>query len=243
MEKKRSISLVIGGYFLSGVLIVLMSMVVDNTRMGHALWRVPYFSGAANYSFGAGWRYNPEDVARFEALSTQDARAAYRFEEAEDEALVPYNYQPIGFMYVNVLTRHLFFWQGDVQAAETLLIVLHIFLTFLFMHRLRRRSSKILFFLLYGLNPLMLYFATMPWYRYWPALASAPVALYLLDRRLKVGWVGGLTIAVFFGVDVCRAPYGVVYLHLLRCAGCAKGIEGVGAGLHRGISDQRDRCF
>lgn len=229
-----------GPYVLGALLILGMAALLDNEGYGKPRWTVPYFSGAANYTPGQGWRINPADIETFAALPDHGAREAYRFKRAAPEALVAYNFQTIGYMYVAWVARALFFWQGDLRAVESLQLVVHLLLTFLVMGRLKRRSSKVLFFVLYGLNPLMLYMATTPYYRYWPAVASAPVAFYLLDAKRRVGWAAGLGIAVLLGLMYAVRPtvllIGVFFCALVALRGSkVLGVACLGVYLFSGL--------
>ncbi len=177
-------------------LVLLASIPFDNTTRRSAPGILPFFSGAAHYEFGQGWRYCEEDFVRFLALPSREARDHYRFEPDPDCDLRHYDLAAKGYLWVAIAARNVFFWMGDLKAVETVQVIGHIVLTLFVLAQLRRRLSKWLFLLLYGLNPLLLWFASYPVYYFWQAVPGGMVAAYLLRRDMRLGWwtlaVGGL---------------------------------------------------
>jgi len=188
-----------------GIAVVLFaaSIPFDNPTERSAPGMVPYFSGSANFELGRGWVYTEEDIARFVELPSREARENYRFQPSDD--VKPYDFAAQGYVYVSLAARNLFFWMGDVKAVETLQVLVHIAIVLFVMSRLRRRLSKLLFLVIYGLNPLMYWVATLPIYYFWQAVPGAIVAAYLLDRRMQVGWYV-LAVAVLLGFIYAVRP-------------------------------------
>jgi hypothetical protein len=172
-------------YACLGGLILVASVVFDNPKTQGIYLVVPYLSGAANWEPGRGWMYAEADTVRMTALSPE-AREDVRLEPSED--LVPYAAQAPGYVYIALAARTVFFWMGDLAAVEWLQVLVHVAITLAFVALLQTRLQKALFFLLYGVNPLILYVATFPYYYFWQVIPSALLLAYLLDRRFRYGW-------------------------------------------------------
>jgi len=167
---------------------IATALVVDNPKNQGGRWTVPYFSGAANYRIGHGWRYNPADVERFNDLPSLAAQQAHRFEPSPESELVEFTYSPPGYLYVAVVARYLFFWQSDLQSVESLQLLTHIGITFWILGRFRNAAGRIVFFLLYGMNPVVLYCTMTPYYYFWAVIPTAMLCGYLLDKELRFGF-------------------------------------------------------
>jgi hypothetical protein len=148
---------------------------------------VPYLSGAANHELGRGWRIDVNALDGVDELTLEEQRAK-RWPKVDET--VPFRVMAKGYLYVALIARTLFFWQGDLQAVESLQISIHILLTLSIISLLTSRRHQLLFFVGYGLNPLLLFFAMFPFYYYWQALPSAFLIPYLLNRDFRYGaWV------------------------------------------------------
>jgi hypothetical protein len=145
---------------------------------------VPYFSGAANYEFGEDWRIDVHAVDGILDLPFEEQRAI-RWPRVEET--VPFTVQAKGYLYVSLIARNLFFWQGDMQAVESFQLLTHVLLTIFVVAMLSNRRHQLLFFVGYGLNPLVLFFVTYPFYYYWQAVPSALLIPYLLNRNFAYG--------------------------------------------------------
>lgn len=179
----------------SGALVVAMalaSLVFDNPAIQQPELTSPYFSGAANLVWGRGWHYSRADAEAFHRITSREQRDAYRFRTVDE--VEPYHYQEPGYVYVCWLARNVFFWQGDLRAVESLQVLVHILITLFILTRLRRRMRQALFFALYGLNPLLLYFATFPLYYFWQVVPTALLLPYLLDRDFRYGRLAPLVV-------------------------------------------------
>lgn len=169
----------------AAVVIVAACVVLDNEKTQDIYLVVPFLSGAANWELGRGWMYAEADTLHMMEL-TPAAREGVRLEPSAE--LVPYAAQAPGYVYIALVARNLFFWMGDLAAAEWLQVLGHVVITLAFLVFLRTRLQKGLFFVLYGLNPLVIYVATFPYYYFWQVVPSALLLAYLLDRRFRYGW-------------------------------------------------------
>ena len=175
-------------YALLAALIILASVCFDYKKMQNEYFTVPFFSGAANFEWGRGEVYNEADITRFYELSTREAREAHRVQRSENpEDLKPLPFARRGYLYVSLVARTLFFWMGDLKAVESLQVLVHILITLFVISLLPNRLSRVLFLLLYGVNPIILRYVTFPYYYYWQTIPTALVLPYLLDRNFRFG--------------------------------------------------------
>ena len=191
-------------YSVLAVIIATAATTLGFERPLNPVWSVPFFSGAANWRFGQGWMHNEDDIQKFASLPTAEAREEYRFSASPSNKLKPYTLQTMGFVYISLIARNMFFWMGDIKAVEWLQICVHVTITLLIISRLKRTSDKGLFLVLYGLNPATIYFVTTAHYYYWQTVPTAVVALYLLDKNLKLGYF------------VFAIAFGLAFLYLVR---------------------------
>ena len=140
-------------------LMLAACLVVNNPQQQAPVWTVPYLSGAANLRPGAGWMYDESAIDRFKAMSVRERRDT-RFERLPVSALTENHYNTPFFVFVVFVARWLFFWMGDLAAVEALQVVIHVLATLAVMKLLGRPRLQVLFLLLYGLNPLVLWYVT-----------------------------------------------------------------------------------
>lgn len=174
------------------LVMALASVAFDNPNTQQLSLTSTFFSGAANLEWGRRWLYDRDDAERFNEITDRAQRDAYRFQRSDD--LEPVRYQEVGYVYVAWVARKLFFWQGDLKAAESFQVLTHIVITLCLLAFLKRPLSRALFFVLYGVNPLILYFATFPLYYYWQTLPTALLLPYLLDRSFRYGRLAPLVV-------------------------------------------------
>jgi hypothetical protein len=203
-------------YVFLALIIAFASELFDLEEMQSAYFTVPFLSGAANFEWGRGWVYNEADITRFYQLETREAKEAHRIPRTEDpEDLKPYHFQKRGFLYVSLAARNLFFWKGDLKAIDSLQVLVHIVITLFFVSLLPRRLSKVLFLLLYGVNPLILRYATFPYHYFWQVIPTALMLPYLLDRKFRFGFFALLVPAVLAFIHTVRPTMVFVSVLLL----------------------------
>jgi len=187
-------------YVAAAAGILLACRVFDDVRIQPPEFTIPYLSGAANYRWDGVWRVDPHDIFRYREISPDQPKSVPSAEQAEhrfsaSDQAVPFASLDRGYLYVAIVARTLFFWRGDLAALESLQIAVHVLLTLWVCWRLPRRRQKVLFYVLFGLNPLIVRFATLPIYYYWQAIPSCLLVVYLLDRRHRFGaWVFGVAV-------------------------------------------------
>ena len=145
-------------------------------------WTFPYFSGAANFDRLFEWRISPSDYQ----LAQQLAPADYiRYRHLATADTIPYGLNSYGYVLVAMFARALFQGVGDVQSVIALQLAVHALISALFLVWFFADSrSRVAFVVLYVANPLVIYFATYPFYYFWLCLPSACCAALLL----RPGW-------------------------------------------------------
>lgn len=173
-----------GKYFYGIALLVVLASAYTfrSTSEMSPVFTVPFFSGAANFQPGAGWRYAVEEVFRYDALSPE-ARGHYRFRKFPGAALVPYSHNNPGLLYNILVAKSLFFWLGDVNALKCYQVLVHLLVCGVALALLRKPWHRGLFLLAYAANPLVIYFVTFPFYYFWQVLPSLAIVVLLGYRK------------------------------------------------------------
>jgi hypothetical protein len=83
---------------------------------------------------------------------------------------------------VIAVAKQLFPWLSDVRALVAFQILLHVLLCLLILALLTGPLRKLLFFMLYAINPLVIYFVTFPFYYFYQAVPSFALIFLLLAR-------------------------------------------------------------
>ena len=172
-------------WILIVVLIVACAQLSRHYRVGGSIrwigatWTVPYLSGAVNVNLSGKWLISASEVEKF--LTLKD-KWDYRFSSEED--LVEYKYNNIGLVYIIYLAKKIFFLSSDLDALINFQIFSHICIVLILGRLFSSNGQKILFLCLYGINPVVLYFVTMPFYYFWQVIPSVLV-LFLLNGGIK----------------------------------------------------------
>lgn len=167
-------------YLGMAMLIVGTALALDNPRAMSAVWYGPYLSAAENASWGGQFLVNLEEVKAFREM-TEKQRLQYRFHRTD--ALRPYIANPLGFAYVITAAKTAFPWLPDVRALEAFQVLIHALLSVLIISLLSGPRMKVLFLVLYALNPLVIYFVTFPYYYFYQAIPSFALLFLFLGRR------------------------------------------------------------
>jgi hypothetical protein len=192
-------------------LILASASLFDNERQMRPHFTAPYLSGAANFEIGKPWVWSPSEGAEFGEMSIQE-RERHRFERRDD--LVRPTRLEVGYMYIVLVARSVFFWMGDIQAVEALQLVVHILITLAGMALLRSWLARLLLLLLYGLNPVVLHIVTYPFYYFWQTIPAALIFFYLIRKDLRLGW-GLLPVGFLLGLSFITRPTVVLTIGLL----------------------------
>ena len=184
----ESLSRLLRSHPLVVVLLVAVLAGVMSVRLFHnggmmgLDWSFPYFSGAANFKRLFDWQISPSDYQFAQQLPLSEY-LHYRHQASADT--VPYAINSYGYVLIAVLARSLFQGVGDAQAVIALQLAVHALISALFLIFFFTNTwSRLAFVALYVANPLVIYFATYPFYYFWLCIPSACCAALLL----RPGW-------------------------------------------------------
>jgi len=192
---KYYIAILISAIILGVVFLIVLLPVY---RMS-AVWSVPYFSGAANTSWGGEWLFAPEEVPNFKAVEGFDIYF-YEFQSYPTAELATYSYNITAYLYLVKIAHLLFPFLGQVGSVVLLQLLVHIGIVAMVMSRIPGAPYKMLFVLLYAINPVILYITLMPFYYFWSVLGSLGALLILISPksdRIKIITYTGLIIIGF----------------------------------------------
>ncbi len=211
MNNKKKIII----YLLSTVFLLFVLNFFEKNQQQSADCTSAYLSGAANWSIGEGWKVNLPEMEYFKSLNQED-RINYRF-TATDET-ESYAYNAIGLMYMDAVSRTIFFWQGDLQSLISLQQLIHILLSFSILFLLGSSRQKILFYFLYAVNPLIVYLVDFPYYYFWQVIPTAVLLIYIL-RDKKIGNMTFLIAIIFSIIFIIRPSTLFISLFVLGYIG------------------------
>lgn len=168
-------------YPLLAISIYIALLLMDFDQTMTAYWVGPYLSASANFDWTSFNLYvNWDEIKHFGTLS-QSEMFQYTFSKNND--LVLYDYLAKGLVLLIILAKGIFFWQSDLHALQSLQYMVHITISLLFLYLLKKKHEKVLFFVLYAMNPIVLYFANYPYYYFWQVIPSAIFAYWYLNDK------------------------------------------------------------
>lgn len=169
-------------YILAFVLLLVSAQFMKRNQAQAPSWTAPYFSGATNLLDSGSWNINNDEIIKFSKL-TREQQFTYKFKELSD---TKYLYNAPGLLYVIIVAKKIFFKSSDYNSLIYFQQFIHIILTLSILYLIRTKRSKILFFILYGVNPLILYFVNFPFYYFWQAIPSGILLGYfILNRKIS----------------------------------------------------------
>lgn len=185
-------------YSCVAFLIYLALVLMNFHQTMSAYWVAPYLSAAANFEWTQFDLYVSWDEIKHFATLSQPEMFQYEFSKSAHPTL--YDYLAKGLVFLIIIAKRIFFWQSDLNALQSLQYLVHIAISLLFLHVLKKKHEKILFFFLYAINPIILYFANYPYYYFWQVIPSAIFAYwYLNGKKLEsLPVLSGLTIVFAF---------------------------------------------
>ncbi|GHB83303.1 hypothetical protein [Persicitalea jodogahamensis] len=157
-------------------------------RMG-TNWMAPFMSAAQNLRPGERvFLIDLSDIRKFKALDDVVSEDGYRFQKSSN--LQPYIYDPIGYPYLIKAATLIFPWAGHQLAIILFQCLVHLILCWCVLSEQKlSRNFRILFLILYALNPIVLRFVTFNHYYFWQAIPSFWLLFLALDIRQKIGWL------------------------------------------------------
>jgi len=175
-------------YIKTNLILVVMIFtalkLMDFNQTMSAYWIGPYLSAATNFHWSEFTLYvNMDEIKEFAKLSTSEL-FQYHFIKTDD--LMLYNYLGKGLVLLIILSKKIFFWQGDLQSLQSLQYVFHIFISITVFNLFQKRYQKILFFILYTINPLILWVANFPFYYFWQVIPSTIFIYWYFKKDIKL---------------------------------------------------------
>lgn len=188
-------------YILAALFLVFTLKFFENNQQQSADCTSAYLSGAVNWSIGEKWQVNISEMEYFKTLNAED-KIDYRFTKTDNT--VPYAYNAIGLMYVDAVSRAIFFWQGDLQSLISLQQLIHVLLSFLILFLLTSTRQKVLFYFLYVVNPLVIYLVDFPYYYFWQVIPTTILLIYILRNKKIKNMI--FLIAIIFSIIFIIRP-------------------------------------
>lgn len=185
MKNKKNLVLV----FLLFISVFGIGRLLDTGRMMIPEFSVPYFSGAQMLHNGEGWKFNLNEVDSlhvFQSIADKKASVnkinSYRF-SSEDINTRSYSINQPGYMYISWFAGKIFPWTGHIGALKLLQLSVHSVISLLILFLLNSKRHKILFFLLYAVNPFIIYYVVYPFYYFWEVVPSAIFLFFYLSNK------------------------------------------------------------
>jgi hypothetical protein len=160
---------------LATVAMVAGALLFWNQGSQTAAWVYPYFSGAANLGPDLAWRIDAAGYPAFSALSYAE-QLSHVFVPAQEADLTPYSILDRGYVFIVWVAQTLLFWLPSIKAVLWFQVVFHIASVLWVLHLLPTGRQRLVFFLAYGVNPLVLHFVTFAYHYYWQVV---PALLWL----------------------------------------------------------------
>ncbi len=152
------------------VIVFIALRLMDFNQTMSSFWVGPYLSAAINFNWSEFAMYvNWDDIRAFSKFSGSGL-FEYNFTKTND--LVLYDYLVKGLVFMFIFAKKIFFWQTGLEALQSLQYIIHIGLSLFILSLFKMRYQKILFFIFYAINPLVLYFVNYPFYYFWQAIPS-----------------------------------------------------------------------
>ena len=198
-----------------------VSLLVDKSKIMTPEITVPYFSGAALSADHQNWIFNLNEVDTIKKLNfienVQEKRKAidnYRFSSIADSTHQYQLNQP-GLIYAIRLAKTIFFFQGDIGALKSFQLLIHCCFCFLTMLSFKTTLKRLLFFLLYFINPAILYLTIFPFYYFWQVIGSYLIVLILLNPKKQTFFIlllSSLLLACIYHIRISTLPLSIFIL-------------------------------
>jgi hypothetical protein len=175
------------GLFILFALYLSYSYGVQTGSRQSANWMGPFLSGAQHLKWGGEFLIDLQDSHQFKDLDNVVSEDWYRFKQ--NTSPQKHISDPIGYVYLIKLATLLFPWSGHQLAIILLQSLMHLILCLVV---LREQTlsvrSRLLFFILYALNPLVLRFVTFNHYYFWQVLPSFFLLFFWLRVNSRIGY-------------------------------------------------------
>ena len=173
----------------------IVSSVIKNENTQDPVWFVSYLSGAVNLDSDNVWRYSLEELNEIRQNEKQDIIYSYDFQKYPKEDLIENKYNAIGYLYIVKFVSLFMPFLPLVRALQVFQLFLHVLLSFTIYYTFRNSKQKLLFLVLYFINPVIIYLASFPYYYFYQVIPSFIIIL-LLKKRLNL-----VLLILFFGIQ------------------------------------------
>ena len=171
--------------FVVEIIIIYVALrIMDFNQTMGGMWIAPYLSAALNFDWStlSLW-VSPEEVKLFASL---DKESMFNYHFTSTISLSSYDYLSKGLVFFIVLAKKIFFWMGDLEALQYLQYSVHILISLFFISLFQKKYQKVLFFILYAVNPLVLWVANHPFYYFWQVIPSAIFLYWYFKRNISL---------------------------------------------------------
>ena len=166
------------------IIIFLIQIFLFGPKIGQSpVFTVQYFSGAKLFNLNDGWRFDKNETDKMKSLKGYDIYT-YQFDNPH-KVISTYNENSSGLLYIIIAATYLFPFLGPIGALVLLQIIIHLLICFLIFSQLKKPVEKILFLLLYFINPIIVYFVIFPMYYFWTIIPSAVFLYYYINPERK----------------------------------------------------------
>lgn len=188
MNQRKAIFYQLGNVLLMAVAMWWSFSHWRDQRMG-TNWMGPYLSAAQALDPMKGvFLVDLEDVQRFKYLDDAHLEDAYRFSNVGNHK--PFLYGSPGYSYLIKAATLLFPFAGHQTAIILLQCLFHLLLCFgILSTRSLSFRFRLLFLILYALNPLVLRFVTFNFYYFWQVIPSFGILYLYLKVKNKLCWL------------------------------------------------------
>jgi hypothetical protein len=185
---------------LAAAALVLAALVFWNQGSQTSAWIYPYFSGAANLGLDFAWKIDAAAYPGFAQLPYA-GQLEYEFVRGQASDLTPYSILDRGYVFIVWIAQTLFFWLPSIKAVLWFQVTFHVVSVLWVLRLLSTTRQRLIFFLAYGVNPLVLHFVTFAYHYYWQVV---PGLLWLsyearegvrLER--KIYWMVAAMMVIF----------------------------------------------
>lgn len=175
-------------------------------------WVMPYLSAAKNFDFSFSMYIDKNQIDEFNKLNLENQ---FKFVFQSSENIEKYDYLPIGFTFVVFFATKIFSFLGDLQAINLLHQIIHIGISFLILNIIEKPRDKFLFFILYAINPIIIYFVNYPFYYFWQVI-PATIFLYYFITKKSVGNLIFILSLVFLFIYMIRPStlFFIVFIYI-----------------------------
>ena len=152
-------------------------------------WMAPFLSAAQHLDPAQrAFLMDLDDIEKFKSLDDTALEDTYLF--SSSGTTQAYTYYPIGYPYLIKAATLVFPFVGHQVAIILLQCLFHLLLCLgLLSHRTLSFRVRVLFLILYALNPIVLRVATLNFYYFWQVIPSFGLLYLLLHIKSKIGWL------------------------------------------------------